>query len=90
MKRVLRVLLCYVVAFALLWLIGFGWIMDNWENESRIVWFFLGASMVLAAVLALLWELYLHGRDQAQELSKRVDALEAEFRRLDRKDPPET
>ena len=89
MKRFLRILLCCVVSFALLWMIGFGWLMDGWANESHIVWFFSGASLVLAAILTLLWELCLHGREQERELSARIEVLETEIRRLNRKDEPE-
>ena len=47
------------------------------ENESRIVWLYLGSSLILAVLLTLIWEMYLHGKDQMQELSARIDELEA-------------
>ena len=82
MKRVLRTLLCIVAAFAVLYLIGFGWIMSHMENESQIVWLFLGTSILFATIFVLLWELYLHSKQEARELSERVDELEAEIKQL--------
>ena len=82
MKRVLRILLCVVASFAALYLTGFGWLMSDMTNGSRIVWLFLGASLLFATIFVLLWELYLHGKQENQELSERVDELEAEIRRL--------
>ena len=82
MKRALRILLCIVAAFALLYLIGFGWLMSHMENESQMVWLFLGASLLFATVFVLLWELYLHSKQEARELSERVDELEAEIKQL--------
>ena len=82
MKRALRILLCIVAAFALLYLIGFGWLMSHMENESQMVWLFLGMSFLFATVFVLLWELYLHSKQEARELSERVDELEAEIKQL--------
>lgn len=86
MKRVLRILLCIVASFAVLYLIGFGWLMSHMENESQIVWLFLGTSLLFTAIFVLLWELYLHSKQENQELSARVDELEAEIRRFKKKD----
>ena len=86
MKRALRILLCIVASFALLYLTGFGWLMSHMENESQIVWLFLGTSILFATIFVLLWELYLHGKQETRELSARVDELEAEIRRLKKKD----
>ena len=86
MKRALRILLCIVASFALLYLTGFGWLMSDMENESRIVWLFLGTSLLVAAVFVLLWELYLHSKRETSELTERVDELEAEIRRFKKKD----
>ena len=82
MKRVLRILLCIVASFALLYLIGFGWLMSDMENESQIVWLFLGTSLLFATIFVLLWELYLHSKQENSELTERIDELEAEIRRL--------
>ena len=82
MKRALRILLCIVAAFALLYLIGFGWLMAHMENESQMVWLFLGTSVLFATIFVLLWELYLHSKQENQELSERVDELEAEIKQL--------
>ena len=89
MKRALRILLCIVAAFALLYLIGFGWLMSHMENESQIVWLFLGTSILFATIFVLLWEQYLHSKQENQELSARVDELEAEIRRFKKKDESE-
>lgn len=89
MKRALRILLCIVASFAVLYLIGFGWLMSHMENESQIVWLFLGTSILFTAIFVLLWELYLHSKQENQELSARVDELEAEIRRLKKKDESE-
>ena len=86
MKRVLRILLCIVASFALLYLIGFGWLMSHMENESQMVWLFLGTSLLFATIFVLLWEQYLHSKQENQELSERVDELEAEIRRFKKKD----
>ena len=90
MKRLVRILLCIIASFAALYLTGFGWLMADMTNGSRIVWLFLGASLLLATVFTLLWELYLHSKQETWELSERVDELEAEIRRLKKKDESET
>ena len=82
MKRVLRILLCIVASFALLYLTGFGWLMSHMENESQIVWLFLGTSILLATIFVLLWELYLHSKRENSELTERIDELEAEIKQL--------
>ena len=82
MKRALRILLCMVVSFALLYLTGFCWLMSHMENESQIVWLFLGTSLLLATIFVLLWELYLYSKRETSELTERIDELEAEIRRL--------
>ncbi len=89
MKRVLRILLCIVASFAALYLTGFGWLMSDMTNGSRIVWLFLGASLLFATIFDLLWEMYLHNKQENQELSERIDELETEIRRLKKKDEPE-
>ena len=89
MKRALRILLCIVASFAGLYLSGFGWLMADMTNESRIVWLFLGASLLLAAVFVLLWESYLYAKAERQALSDRIDALETEIRRLKKQDEPQ-
>ena len=86
MKRVLRILLCIVASFAALYLTGFGWLMDDMTNGSRIVWLFLGTSLLFATIFVLLWELYLHSKRENSELTERVDELEAEIRRFKKKD----
>ena len=85
MKRALRMLLCLVAAFVGLYIVGFGWLMEDMQNASRIIWLFLGSSMLLAMLFSLVWELYLHTKEQARELSERMDELEAEVRRLKKK-----
>jgi hypothetical protein len=79
-------LLCLVASFAGLYLTGFGWLMDDMTNGSRIVWLFLGTSLLFATIFVLLWEQYLHSKQENQELSERVDELEAEIRRFKKKD----
>ena len=86
MKRLLRILLCLVASFAGLYLTGFGWLMSDMENESQIVWLFLGTSLLFATIFVLLWELYLHSKRETAELTERVDELEAEIRRFKKKD----
>ena len=86
MKRVLRILLCIVASFAVLYLTGFGWLMSDMENESQIVWLFLGTSLLFATIFVLQWELYLHSKRETSELTERVDELEAEIRRFKKKD----
>lgn len=82
MKRALRILLCIVAAFALLYLTGFGWLMSHMENESQMVWLFLATSLLFATIFVLLWEQYLHSKRETAELNQRVDELEAEIRQL--------
>ena len=86
MKRLLRILLCLVASFAGLYLTGFGWLMSDMENESQIVWLFLGTSLLFATIFVLLWELYLHSKRETAELTERIDELEAEIRRFKKKD----
>ena len=75
-------MLCLVASFAGLYLTGFGWLMSHMENESQIVWLFLGTSLLLATIFVLLWELYLYSKRETSELTERIDELEAEIRRL--------
>ena len=82
MKRLLRILLCLVASFAGLYLTGFGWLMSDITNESRIVWLFLGTSLLVATVFILRWELYLYIKRETAELAERIDALETEVRTL--------
>ena len=82
MKRVLRILLCIVASFAVLYLTGFGWLMSDMENESQIVWLFLGTSLLFATIFVLLWELYLYSKRETAELAERIDELEAEIKQL--------
>ena len=82
MKRLLRILLCLVASFAGLYLIGFGWLMDDMTNGSRIVWLFLGTSLLFATIFVLLWELYLHSKRETAELAERIDELGAEIKQL--------
>ena len=89
MKRLLRILLCYIASFAALYLSGFGWLMADMENESRTVWLFLGASLLLATVFILLWELYLYAKREAAELTERIDAMETEMKHLEKREDPE-
>lgn len=89
MKRLLRILLCLVASFAGLYLTGFGWLMDDMTNGSRIVWLFLGTSLLFATIFVLLWEMYLHNKQEDRELSERIDELEAEIRRFKKKDESE-
>ena len=63
--------------------------MSHMENESRMVWLFLGTSLLFATIFVLLWEQYLHSKQEARELSRRVDELEAEIIRLKREDGSE-
>ena len=86
MKRMVRILLCIVASFAGLYLTGFGWLMDDMTNGSRIVWLFLGTSLLFATIFVLLWELYLHSKRENSELTERVDELEAEIIRFKKKD----
>ena len=86
MKRLLRILLCYIASFAALYLSGFGWLMESMTNESRIVWLFLSASLLVATGFLLLWELYLHTKRETTELTERIDTLEAEVRTLKKND----
>ena len=89
MKRLLRILLCLVASFAGLYLTGFGWLMSHMENESQIVWLFLGTSLLLATIFVLLWELSLYSKRETSELTERIDELEAEIRRLKKQEKSE-
>ena len=89
MKRVWRFLLSYAVSFASLFLIGYGWLMSAMENASRMVWLFLGSSLLLAVIFTLIWELFLCEREQTRELTVRVNELETEVKGLKKQDQSE-
>lgn len=89
MKRVLQFLLCYIASFAGLFVTGYGWLMSCIENEARIVWLFLGSSLLLSVIFFLIWALFLHEKEQTRELAARVDQLETEVRELKKQDRPE-
>ncbi len=75
MKRALRSVICLAISFAVVWLSGYGNLMND-ISESLAVTAFLGAVLVLAILSFLVWEMYLHFRDAIRELKERIEQLE--------------
>ena len=75
MGRILRFLICCIISFAVVYLSGYGNLMNN-IAESLAVSTFCGASIVLSIVIFLLLEMHLSYKNKISELSKRIDELE--------------
>ena len=69
--KVLRFLISYFVSFAALYLSGYGNLMEKVEpgTAARI---FLLSALVIAVILALIWEMYL----KIISLTKRIEEIE--------------
>ncbi len=74
MKRALRFLLCVVVSFIVVYLSGYGNLMND-ISESLAITSFVGAVIVLSLLAILLLEMYLSFKNKINELSKRIDEL---------------
>lgn len=79
MKRVLRFLVCFVVLLAALWLSGYGNLMND-ISESLAITSFIGASVVLAIIAFLIWEMYLHFKNKIAVLTKKIEELEEKLK----------
>ena len=75
MLKIFRFLVCCIVSFAVVYLSGYGNLMND-VSESLAITAFCGASIVLAIVIYLIWEMYLSFKAKIIELSKRIDELE--------------
>ncbi len=75
MKRVLRFLLCCAVSFAVVYLSGYGNLMND-LSDSLVAVTLIGAVIVLSILVFLLLEMYLSFKSKIEELSSRIDELE--------------
>ena len=75
MVKIFRFFVCCVVSFAVVYLSGYGNLMND-IAESLAVTAFCGASIVLSIVLFLILEIYLSNKHKINELTKRIDELE--------------
>ena len=75
MKKVLRFLLCCAISFAVVYLSGYGNLMNDLSDSLVAVTFF-GAVIVLSILVFLLLEMYLSFKNKIGELSNRIEELE--------------
>ena len=75
MGKILRFFVCCIVSFVVVYLSGYGNLMND-LTDSLVITTFCGASIVLSIVLFLIWELYLSNKRKINELTKRIDELE--------------
>ncbi len=75
MKRTLRFLICVFLSFAIVYFSGYGNLMND-ISESLAITSFIGAVIVLSAIIILLLEMFLYFKNKINELSKRIDELE--------------
>ena len=75
MKRVLRYLLCLVISFLVVYLSGYGNLMND-LSDSLVAVTFIGAVIVLSILAFLLLEMYLSFISKIKALSNRIDELE--------------
>lgn len=83
MKKVLRFLACALIAFAVVWLSGYGNLMSG-ISESLSVATFFGAVAVLAALSFVILEMYISFRRKINDLTERIEELESQ---KDKNDP---
>lgn len=79
MKRALSALICFVVSFIIVYLSGYGNLMND-ISESLAITTFIGAVLVLSIILILLWEMHLSLKGKINDLSKRIEELEEKSR----------
>ena len=77
MKKILRFLICYAVSLIALYISGYGNLVND-ISESLAVTSFLLSALIIAVITALIWEIHLNCKNKMQELSDRLDKLEAE------------
>lgn len=75
MKRTIRILLCILISFAIVYVSGYGNLMND-ISESLATTTFIGAVIVLAVLVTLILEMYLSFKSKIHELTKRIDELE--------------
>jgi hypothetical protein len=75
MKRALRLVACLAISFVVVWLSGYGNVMND-ISESLAVTAFLGAVLVLTMLVFGMWEMYWHFRGTVRELKERIEQLE--------------
>ena len=75
MKRVIRFFVCCIISFVVVYLSGYGNLMND-ISESLAITTLLGAVLVLSILVFLVIEMYLNFKNQISQLSKRIDELE--------------
>lgn len=75
MFRVLRFLVSYLVSGVVVFLSGYGNLMENVMPDVATRTFLL-STLVIAIIVMLIWEMYLGFRNKINDLTKRIDELE--------------
>ena len=81
MKGFVRFLICCCASIAAVYLSGYGNLTDG-ISDSLAASTLIGASLILSAIVFLLWEGYLMFSRKNSELEKRISELEKEIARL--------
>jgi uncharacterized SAM-binding protein YcdF (DUF218 family) len=75
MKRTIRILLCIIASFLIVYLSGYGNLMND-LSDSLAVTTFIGAVIALSILVILILEMYLGFKRKINDLTKRVDEIE--------------
>ena len=79
MKKILKFLLCCILSFGILYIVGFGiWSGNLSEGEALLALF--GSTLILASLAFSVWELYLKQKNEMKALLERIARLEAQQR----------
>ncbi len=74
MKRFFRYLIAYAISLILVFLSGYGNLMEN-ISESLAVTSFIGATVILSLIIFVLIEMYI----KTKSLSKRIKEIESKL-----------
>ena len=74
MKRFFRYLIAYAISLILVFLSGYGNLMEN-ISESLAVTSFIGATVILSLIIFILIEMYI----KTKSLSKRIKEIESKL-----------
>ena len=75
MWKLFRFFVCVVISFAVVYLSGYGNLMND-ISESLAVTTFCGGGIVLSVIVFLIWEIYLSNKNKINEMTQRIEELE--------------
>ena len=75
MKHFIRIIVCTFSSFAAVYISGYGNLMND-ISESLAITSFIGAVVILSAIIFLVWELHSANKSRIEQLNKRIEELE--------------